>query len=163
MHKTLTTLLALSLCLAAGCGGGGDDSAGSSDKPAKTETTAKAATPASGDVPSYAEVKKLALKDPKVGKLCADGGEDRTIGVAEKGETYTRLICDGNREVLDYAVGPKAFAQNFDAAVKLGTYDLWKLGSEAYVAPGLSGPKSLAADVKAACGCGEVVKGGYGS
>jgi len=26
MHKTLTTLLALSLCLAAGCGGGDDSS-----------------------------------------------------------------------------------------------------------------------------------------
>jgi hypothetical protein len=113
-------------------------------------------------VPSYAEVKKLALKDPKVAKLCADGGEDRKIGLAEEGETYTRLLCDGNHEVLDYVVGKKGFEENFSSAVKLGTYDLWKLDSEAYVGSGLSGPKSLAADVKAACGCGEVVQGGYG-
>ena len=163
MHKTLTTFLALSLCLAAGCGGGDDESSGDSAKaPAKTEKAA-ATAPASGDVPTYAQVKALALKDPKVAKLCADGGEDRKIGIAEKGETYTRLICGGNHEVLDYVAGQKGFADNYKASVKLNTYDLWKLGSEAYVAPGLSGPKSLAADVKAECGCGEVVKGGYGS
>ena len=162
MHKTLTTFLALSLCLAAGCGGGDDSS---SDEPAKappkTEKAAPAAT--SGDLPTYAQVKALALKDPKVAKLCAGGGEDRKIGVSAKGETYTRLICDGNREVLDYVVGQKGYAENYGAAVRLGTYDLWKLGSEAFVASGLSGPKSLAADVKAECGCGQTVKGGYGS
>ena len=54
-------------------------------------------------------------------KLCADGGEDRTIGVAQKGETYTRLICDGNREVLDYVVGAKGYSENYDASVKLGS------------------------------------------
>ena len=152
-HKTLTTLLAVSLFLAAGCGGGDD---GSSEP-------AKAPAPASGDLPTYAQVKALALKDPKVAKLCADGGEDRKIDISEKGETYTRLICDKNREVLDYVVGKKSFAANFDASVKLATYDLWKLDSEAYVTAGLSGPKSLAADVKAECGCGETLKGGYGS
>ena len=160
MHKTLTTFLALTLCLAAGCGG--DDKSDEPPKaPAKTEKAAAPAS-ASGDVPTYAQVKALALKDPKVAKLCADGGEDSTIGMPAKGETYTRLICGGNREVLDYVVGPKGYAKDYDASVKLGTYDLWKLGSEAYVAPGLSGPKSLAADVKAECGCGETVKGGYG-
>ena len=163
MHKMLTTLLALSLCLAAGCGGGEDDESGDSAKaPAKTETAADSA-PASGEVPTYRRVKALALKDPRVAKLCADGGEDRKIGVAEKGETYTRLICDGNREVLDYVVGKKGFAENFDASVKLATYDLWKLDSEAYVNPGLSGPRSLADDVKAECGCGETLEGGYGN
>ena len=163
MDKTLTTLLALSLCLAAGCGGGDDESSDDSAKaPAKTEKATNAPA-GSGDAPTYAQVKALALKDPKVAELCADGGEDRKIGISEKGETYTRLICDGNREVLDYVVGKKGFAENFDASVKLATYDLWKLDSEAYVTSGLSGPKSLAADIKAECGCGETVKGGYGS
>ena len=160
MHKKLTSLLALSLCVAAGCGGGDDESGEPAKAPAKTETSAKTAP---AGVPTYAQVKALALKDPKVAKLCADGGEDRKIGISEKGETYTRLICDKNREVLDYVVGKKGYAENFDASVKLATYDLWKLGSEAYVTAGLSGPKSLAADVKAACGCGQTVKGGYGS
>lgn len=161
MHKTLTTLLALSLCLAAGCGGGDDSS---SDEPAKAPPKTEKAAPAasSGDVPTYAQVKALALKDPKVAKLCADGGEDRKIGAATKGETYTRLICDGNREVFDYVVGAKGYADNYDASVKLATYDLWKLGSEAYVTSGLSGPKGLAAAIEDDCGCGETVKGGYG-
>ena len=164
MHKTLTTLLALTLCLAAGCGGGDDDSSDQPAKaPAKTEKAAEPASAPSGGVPTYDQVKALALEDPKVAKLCADGGEDRTIGVAEKGETYTRLICDGNREVLDYVSGKQGYSENFDSSVKLGTYDLWKLGTEAYVAPGLSGPKTLAEDVEAECGCGEVVDGGYGS
>ena len=162
MHKTLTTFLALSLCLVAGCGGGDDDSGDAAKAPAKTEKAAESA-PASADVPTYAQVKALALKDPKVAKLCADGGEDRRIGISDKGETYTRLICDRNREVLDYVAGPNGFAENYKASVKLNTYDLWKLGSEAYVAPGISGPKSLAADVKAECGCGQTVAGGYGS
>jgi hypothetical protein len=157
MHKTLTTFLALSLCLAAGCGGGDDDSADTSkapaQKPAKTEKS----------VPTYEQVKSLALEDPEVTKLCADGGEDRTIGLAQKGETYTRLICDGNREVLDYVAGPKGFSENYGSSVKLNTYELWKLGSDAYVAPGLSGPKSLAGDIRAECGCGQTVKGAYGS
>jgi hypothetical protein len=163
MHRTLTTFLALSLCLAAGCGGGDD---GSSDQPAKapakTEKTAKPASAPAGDVPTYAQVKAIALKDPKVAKLCADGGEDRKIGMVAEGETYTRLICDGNREVLDYVVGAKGYSENYAASVKLGTYDLWKLGAGAYIAPGLSGPKTLAADVKAECGCGQTVQGGYG-
>jgi len=161
MHKSLTTLLVVSLCLAGGCGG--DDS--SSDEPAKappkTEKAAPAAT--SGEVPTYEQVKALALKDPKVAKLCAGGGEDRKIGVSAKGETYTRLICDGNHEVFDHVVGKKGFADNYDASVKLATYDLWKLGSEAYVTAGLSGPKGLAAAIKDECGCGQTVKGGYGS
>ena len=33
-------------------------------------------------------------------------------------------------------VGKKGFAANFDASVKLSTYDLWKLDSEAYVTSG---------------------------
>ncbi len=33
-------------------------------------------------------------------------------------------------------VGKKGFAANFDASVKLATYDLWKLDSEAYVTSG---------------------------
>ena len=155
VHKALTTLLAVSLSLTAGCGGDDDKSSEPAKKPAPA--------PAPGDLPTYAQVKALALKDPKVAKLCADGGEDRKIGISEKGETYTRLICDKNREVLDYVVGKKGFAANFDSSVKLATYDLWKLDAEAYVTAGLSGPKSLAADVKAECGCGEIVKGGYGS
>jgi len=162
MHKTLTTFLALTLSLAAGCGGD-DESTEPAKAPAKTEKTAKPASAPAGDVPTYAQVKALALKDPKVAKLCADGGEDRTIGMVAKGETYTRLICDGNREVLDYVVGAKGYSENYEASVKLGTYDLWKLGTGAYIAPGLSGPKTLAADVKAECGCGETVRGGYGS
>ncbi len=58
----------------------GDDR---SREAALAQATAKReapAAPASGDVPTYAQVKALALKDPKVAKLCADGGEDRKIG-----------------------------------------------------------------------------------
>ena len=161
MHKALTTLLALTLCVAAGCGGD-NESTGPAKAPAKTEKTAKSASAPAGDVPTYAQVKAIALKDPKVAKLCADGGEDRKIGMVAEGETYTRLVCDGNREVLDYVVGAKGYSENYAASVKLGTYDLWKLGTGAFIAPGLSGPKTLAADVKAECGCGQTVKGGYG-
>lgn len=150
MQKSLIALTVLAL-LAFGAGCGGGSSTSTKKKPKKTKTTATAG------LPTYAEVKALALEDPALKTQCDKGSEDRNIGAPQNGEVYKRLFC-GDREVLDYVVGAGQYKENFSAARDLAFAPLWSKPNEAYVKVSVSGQKGLAAKVRQSCSCGEVVQ-----
>lgn len=123
----------------------------------KAKKKAKKAAGASSGVPSYEDVKALALQAPSVRRRCQGKAEDRDIGAPQDGETYKRLICGGS-EVLDYAVGAGQYEENFSAARDLAFVPLWSDPGQAYVKVSGSGLGDLAEKVRQDCGCGEVVQ-----
>ncbi len=149
MNKSLIalTLIAL-LALGAGCGSG---STTTKKKSKKAKTTATAG------LPTYAEVKSLALQDPALKAKCDKQSEDSDIGAPQNGEVYKRLFC-GGREVLDYVVGAGQYGKNFSSARDLAFAPLWSKPNEAYVKVSVSGQKGLADKIRQSCSCGEVVQ-----
>ena len=159
MKKTLVAVLALGLLVfALGCG----ESSSSSKSKKKTSASKvkkkakKGASSAAADVPSYEEVKALALEEPALKASCDKQSKVLDIGAPEQGEVYKRLLC-GGREALDYVVGSGQYRRNFTAARELAFAPLWSKPGEAYVKVSVSGQKGLAGKIRQSCGCGEVV------
>lgn len=150
----------VSLGLVAGCGGGGDKGS-SNSAPTASAPGEQAPKPAVGTgVPSYTDVKKLALSDPAVKDACAKGQKDVKVGAPPPGEQDERFYCQYT-EVFEYSVGPKLYAKNFAAARRQASQPVWQMGTEAYIDVASIVPsKGFAAKVKKLCGCGEVVRAG---
>jgi hypothetical protein len=156
----LAAVIAAALALA-GCGGGNDKPAGSSAStaPPRTQASTPAAAPAGG-TPTYEEVKKLALADPKLKPVCAKGQKDLDIEGSAPGEQFKRFIC-GNTEVFDYSDGEKNFARDYAAVKNEAQQPLWVLDKQAFVmVPTIIASPGFAAKIKQQCGCGQVVDAG---
>jgi hypothetical protein len=144
----------------AGCGGDDDDSGGDSAGQQPTQTAESGST---GNVPSYEQVKRVALTAPHVENLCSSRVRDVDVSGTPAGETYKRLTCR-EAPILDYAVGKQVVAENYRFAVdelrRLPTpTPLWR-GEDAYVKIDTSGNgvDEIARKIEQACDCGEVVR-----
>ena len=134
----------------AGCGGGGKTSSSSS-------TTAPPAPAHPAAVPTYQQVKQIALADPALKTVCAGRRQDLHIEGSAPGEQYRRFIC-GYTEVFDYSAGKHNFVRDFPAIQDEAQQPIWVLGKEAFVeVPTILASKGFAAKIKKQCGCGTVV------